>query len=365
MSSALKELFPTVKRRPRTLHVERGERTSASFLRVLSSKDKARGIAKRLPEAFVHFGSGTIKNYEHLRRAVSYIARNGNITLEKADKSLLAGKADYDSELYKWKLSQTIPDQGGSLSHARRLILSMPAGTPEDKFKNACRKWANDTLSGYELVLGFHTASTDQKTNQPHCHIIVSTIGKDGKRMHIDNQTRDAMREHFVACLKDFGIEATATRRWSRGKVLKGVPISEIHNERKFASSQERAKAHAIARKKERLRAKDKQIQSVISAFKEGRNIEDTPGITKIKKNREKLLQLVGKAIAELEQSGNSEDLKIAAGLKDYYKTLGPVESLSQRTLRELRETQRNNQKQADHIRRMQAMKKRKNGLER
>ena len=92
MSSALKELFPTVKRRPRTLHVERGERTSASFLRVLSSKDKARGIAKRLPEAFVHFGSGTIKNYEHLRRAVSYIARNGNITLEKADKSLLAGK---------------------------------------------------------------------------------------------------------------------------------------------------------------------------------------------------------------------------------------------------------------------------------
>lgn len=250
MSSALKELFPTVKRRPRTLHVERAERTSASFLRVLSSKDKARGIAKRLPEAFVHFGSGTIKNYEHLRRAVSYIARNGNITLEKADKSLLAGKADYDSELYKWKLSQTIPDQGGSLSHARRLILSMPASTPEDKFKNACRKWANDTLSGYEFVLGFHTASTDQKTNQPHCHIIVSTIGKDGKRMHIDNQTRDAMREHFVACLKDFGIEATATRRWSRGKVLKGVPISEIHNERKFASSQERAKAHAIARKK-------------------------------------------------------------------------------------------------------------------
>ena len=110
MSSALKELFPTVKRRPRTLHIERGERTSASFLRVLSSKDKARGIAKRLPEAFVHFGSGTIKNYEHLRRAVSYIARNGNITLEKADKSLLTGRADYDSELYKWKLSQTIPD---------------------------------------------------------------------------------------------------------------------------------------------------------------------------------------------------------------------------------------------------------------
>lgn len=139
-------------------------------------------------------------------------------------------------------------------------------------------------------------------------------------------QTRDAMREHFVACLKDFGIEATATRRWSRGKVLKGVPISEIHNERKFASSQERAKAHAIARKKERLRAKDKQIQSVISAFKEGRNIEDTPGITKIKKNREKLLQLVSKAVAELEQSGNSEDLKIAAGLKDYYKTLSPVD---------------------------------------
>ena len=65
MSSALKELFPTVKRRPRTLHVERRERTSASFLRVLSSKDKARGIAKRLPEAFVHFGSGAIKNYEY------------------------------------------------------------------------------------------------------------------------------------------------------------------------------------------------------------------------------------------------------------------------------------------------------------
>ena len=56
MSSALKELFPTVKRRPRTLHVERAERTSASFLRVLSSKDKARGIAKRLPEAFVKTG---------------------------------------------------------------------------------------------------------------------------------------------------------------------------------------------------------------------------------------------------------------------------------------------------------------------
>ena len=238
--------------------------------------------------------------------------------------------------------------------HARRVILSMPAGTDEEKFKTACGQWAKDMLDGYDYLLAFHLPGNDKKTTQPHCHVLLRTKNREGKRIHLANDELAAMREHFAACLFKCGIEANATRRWSRGKTQQGISQAEHHvlNNRRM-SEQDRARVYAIAKKRELLKRQQAQVEKIHSAFKEGKAIPDSPSIQKTKKTRKTVAYLAEQASRKLLESPYSEDQHLGRKMQNYYSKLEPVESAEQKTLRQLNEAKQ------QQIKRMQAMRKR------
>lgn len=118
-------------------------------------------------EVMFRFGQANIKSYLHTIKAADYIARNGDIELIDQSGNCLQGKAEYRKVLYEWKLLSEMGDGTSKRGHARRVILSMPAGTDEEKFKRACSQWAEDMLDGYDYLLAFHLPGTIKKLLSP------------------------------------------------------------------------------------------------------------------------------------------------------------------------------------------------------
>ena len=314
---------------------EKVSNTAAFRFSALSSKVKAEGVVDRRAEVMFRFGQANIKSYLHTIKAADYIARNGDIELIDQSGNCLQGKAEYRKVLYEWKLLSEMGDGTSKRGHARRVILSMPAGTDEEKFKRACSQWAEDMLDGYDYLLAFHLPGNDKKTTQPHCHVLLRTKNREGKRIHLANDELSAMREHFAACLLKNGIEANATRRWSRGKTQQGISQAEHHvlNNRRM-SEQDRARVYAIAKKRELLKRQQAQVE-------------------KTKKTRKTVAYLAEQASRKLLDSSYAEEQHLGRKMQDYYSKLEPVESAEQKTLRQLNEVKQ------QQIKRMQAMRKR------
>lgn len=155
----LDDLFPDPMR-ARKARIFKGyenvSNTAAFRFSALSSKVKAEGVVDKRAEVMFRFGQANIKSYLHTIKAADYIARNGDIELIDQSGNSLQGKAEYRKVLYEWKLLSEMGEGTSKRGHARRVILSMPAGTDEDKFKAACSQWAKDMLDGYDYLLAFH-----------------------------------------------------------------------------------------------------------------------------------------------------------------------------------------------------------------
>ena len=117
---------------------EKVSNTAAFRFSALSSKVKAEGVVDKRAEVMFRFGQANIKSYLHTIKAADYIARNGEIELIDQSGNSLQGKAEYRKVLYEWKLLSEMGDGTSKRGHARRVILSMPAGTDEEKFKRLC-----------------------------------------------------------------------------------------------------------------------------------------------------------------------------------------------------------------------------------
>ena len=331
-------------------------RSTAAFrFSPLSSRTKAEGVVKGRTEVMLRIGRANVNSYHHVIKAADYIARHGKVELEDQDGNVFLDKGAYRQKLYEWKIQSDMGEGESKRGHVRRIILSMPIGTPEDAFKKACRDWAKDMLSGYDYLIAFHLKSNDERTHQPHCHVLIRTVGRNKKRFRVNKEEIDAFREHFAQCLMKYGIEANSTRRWSRGKVEKSLTQAEYNvSKNRAMSNEERARIYAISKKRTLLRNQQSRIKNVMEAEKSGKPIEDHPAVRKAKITRRKVIELAENASRELSASGNAEDRKLAKELRSYYGKLEPVESKEQRMLRQL------NQAKAQQIRRMQAMKKRK-----
>ena len=336
-STALDRLFPESMRYHKghvadpNRKVESGGR---SRLARLTPRQKLTGIVRRAPEVMLKIGRANIRCLKHMKAAADYISRNGKIEIEDQDGFAHGSKEQVEAVVRQWGLQSQIPQEESSAdrrAHGRRIILSMPVGTSTEGFKAACHKWAQDTLTGHDYLMAFHTSENDQRTTQPHCHILLRTIGHDGRRFHIDNARREEMREHFAVCLREQGIEANATKRWQRGVTRRSLGQPEFHNTRKVQSDKERARKHAIARKKRTklLKTMQHRLQDVERSVRSGKPIPDHPGIVKAKAKRQELTDLLNDVIHEL-NAGSSQDKELARATKEHLQKLPSVKSAVQ-----------------------------------
>ena len=342
---------------PNAIRKTKGRVSKIERLSTLNSYHKAWGVVRKTPEVMVKLGRSDVKDFPHIKAIADYISRNGKLTLEDKDGNLYQGKDEYSEILKNWRTQNEIPEQDEGKSFARRIILSMPKGTDEKSFESACRLWAKDCLGDYDYLMTFHFEYSDKKTTHPHCHILLSTLGKDKKRLHLTNVERAVLREHFAVCLNRFGIRANCTTRFVRGRTQRPATQQEFNAAKRFKANKERSQVYAIAKKRKKTQLTNNQqarINEASEAIRQGKDIPDHPAIKKLKKKRGDLLNKAKTAAGELLQSQNPVHQELGQRMSHFYKNLDPVESQQQKSVRVF------NEQKAERIRRMQAMKKRK-----
>lgn len=319
---------------------------------VLSSRDKASGIAARRSETMIkfdHAGSG-IKSGSHLNAAADYMARHGELQLEDEEGRQLS-REEMQQRLKEWCQDQKIPaepDENDKKrpADARRCIVSCPAGTDPEKMMAAARQLGREIFGeqGYQYLMVMHCRDKDhpKEPPHPHVHFLIKAVNEDGRRLNPRKSDLQYMRERFAVLAREQGIEMNATPRAVRGQTAKAKTQAQYHEEKRQQQKQSQAQKWAIDRKKKQLAAKagkthpytkarrDELRQAVIS----GQELPDHPVLVKAKRTRVKVQQNAAAYIKELKTSGRSEDLKLAAALEQRYQNLGPVESAQQQKLR-------------------------------
>src|SRR5450755_2602235 len=91
-------------------------------------------------------------------------------------------------------------------------MLSMPRGTDPMIVQRAAREFAKIEFADHRYVMVLH----DHQAN-PHVHLSVKAESKHGQRLNPRKADLHRWRETFAERLREWGIDAEATRQASRG----------------------------------------------------------------------------------------------------------------------------------------------------
>ena len=92
-------------------------------------------------------------------------------------------------------------------------MLSMPRGTDPITLQKAAREFARIEFADHRYVMVLH----DHQAN-PHVHLSVKAESNHGKRLNPRKADLHRWRETFAERLREWGIDAEATRQASRGE---------------------------------------------------------------------------------------------------------------------------------------------------
>lgn len=226
--------------------VPRQDRTSkrlgATAAKAISSHARIKAqidrTTRRSPEVMVKITNrlGAGKGMGAIRNHLTYISRNGKLTLETDTGELLSDREavdDYALELKNQVRGKPIPE----VSHRREafnIILSMPAGTPAESVRAAAKNFLEEEFSGkHRYCFTLHT-----DTDKPHVHVCVlaAPLYKQ-KRLNPRKADLQRWREGFAEQLREIGIDANATPWRARGVTSKPVPQSRHHVRKRHSIS--------------------------------------------------------------------------------------------------------------------------------
>ncbi len=180
-------------------------------------------LAGRAPEVMVKI-TGRTRDGDHLKAHLEYIARDGALTLEGRDGERLQGLEEIRERGADWTADDLKRRTDSSLSIS--VMLSMPAGTPPGRVRDAARAFAAEQFGDrHDYVFALHT-----DVAHPHVHIAVRTLGEGGRRLNPRKADLDAWRQSFARHLRNRDIEAEATPRRARGVVHKPerMPVRKL-----------------------------------------------------------------------------------------------------------------------------------------
>lgn len=214
------------------------KKLGATAAKAMSSQARVREqitrTTRRTPEVMVKITNrlGAGKGMAAIRNHLTYISRNGKLDLETDTGERLTDKeaiADYANELKYQVRGYTI----GEVSHRREafnIILSMPAGTPQEKVREAAREFLEEEFGDkHRYCFTLHT-----DTDKPHVHACVQAAPvRKGKRLNPRKADLQRWREGFAEQLRDIGIDANATPRRTRGATSKTISQSGHHVRKK------------------------------------------------------------------------------------------------------------------------------------
>lgn len=288
----------------------------------MSSRAKAEKFARGTPEAVVKMDRPSIKSQKHLTEAGRYISRNGKLECEDGDGYVISDTDTLDATMEDWadkdKAERAKSSSRQRFAMARRFVISTPTGTDPEALRKAIREFAAEQFrdKGYEYIWTLHL-----DTDNPHAHILVRSLSKDGKRLHYNNREFRAFRERWCVVAEKYGIDLNATSRAVRGKTRRSKPIERVKQE-------QRGSQHIY----EKYR-----IEELVKALKEGRDPDEPELLRRCRMTRQEIIKNATEYVEELRQTGKAGDLALAATIENKISEMPPVESAQEERLRKAR----------------------------
>lgn len=167
-------------------------------------------VVRRAPQVMVKVtggGRGMLAIAAHFR----YISKNGRLDIEDERGSSIRGKDAVHEMAEDWRIGGRLIEDVGLRREAFNIMLSMPRGTDPLIVQKAARAFAKTELTDHKYVMVLH----DHQAN-PHVHISVRAESKHGHRLNPRKADLQRWRETFAEKLRDYGVEAEATRQPTR-----------------------------------------------------------------------------------------------------------------------------------------------------
>jgi hypothetical protein len=112
-------------------------------------------------------------------------------------------------------------------------MLSMPRGTDPLIVQRAVREFAKIEFADHRYVMVLH----DHQAN-PHVHLSVKAESKHGQRLNPRKPDLQRWRETFAERLREWGVDAEATRQATRGEQRNYPTLKRVKSQEKGAPPQ-------------------------------------------------------------------------------------------------------------------------------
>lgn len=211
-----------------------GATTAKAFTSHAKIRAQIERTTRRTPEVMVKITNrlGAGKGMAAIREHLAYIGRNGKLELETDTGEQISDKASREAYTKEWQeqvrgkpIAEVSPRR-----EAFNIILSMPAGTPPDKVREAASEFLKEEFGDrHRYCFVLHT-----DTDKPHVHacVLAAPLTK-GKRLNPRKANLQRWREGFAEQLRHIGIDANATPRKTRGATSKSISQSGHHVRKK------------------------------------------------------------------------------------------------------------------------------------
>ena len=191
---------------PRLTALSVGRRAAAVRARLEAT------VLRRAPQVMVKVtggGRGMAAIAAHFR----CIAKAGRLQFEDDRGVTRKGKEALSDLVEQWHYGGSEIPTTSARREAFNIILSMPRGTDPLIVGRAAREFAKAEFADHRYVMVLH----DHQAH-PHVHLSVRAESNHGDRLHPRKADLQRWRETFAERLREWGIEAEASRQATRGE---------------------------------------------------------------------------------------------------------------------------------------------------
>jgi hypothetical protein len=180
--------------------------------RATAIRSRIEATVRRAPQVMVKVTGGG-RGMAAIRAHFRYISKNGRLEIED-DRGVVERGRDAVKELARqWQFGGAYIGEDSHRREAFNVMLSMPRGTDPLIVQRAAREFAKTEFADHRYVMVLH----DHQAN-PHVHLSVKAESKHGERLNPRKADLHRWRETFAERLREWGIDAEATRQASRGE---------------------------------------------------------------------------------------------------------------------------------------------------
>jgi len=176
-------------------------------------RSRIEATVRRAPQVMVKVTGGG-RGMKAIAAHFRYITKNGRLAIEDDRGVVERGKDAVKQIERQWQHGGAYIDDVGHRREAFNVMLSMPRGTDPVIVQKAAREFARIEFADHRYVMVLHTHQ-----GNPHVHLSVKAESKRGQRLNPRKADLHRWRETFAERLREWGVDAEATRQAVRGVV--------------------------------------------------------------------------------------------------------------------------------------------------